>query len=84
MVVFSSVISYLLAPNVNFDIKTVLLFIAGGMFVTGSANAINQILEKDTDKNLYRTIDGQEEKRFLGKIKDTKEFQYILNHSKKQ
>jgi hypothetical protein len=40
--------------------------------------------EKDTDKNLYRTIDGQEEKRFLGKIKDTKEFQYILNHSKKQ
>ena len=55
MVVFSSVISYLLAPNVNFDIKIVLLFIAGGMLVTGSANAINQILEKDTDKRMLRT-----------------------------
>ena len=55
MVVFSSVISYLLAPNVNFDIQTVLLFIAGGMLVTGSANAINQILEKDTDKKMLRT-----------------------------
>lgn len=55
MVVFSSVISYLLAPNINFDIQTVLLFIAGGMLVTGSANAINQILEKDTDKKMLRT-----------------------------
>lgn len=55
MVVFSTVISYLLAPNVRFDIQQVLLLFAGGMLITGSANAINQILEKDTDALMKRT-----------------------------
>jgi heme o synthase len=55
MVVFSTVISYLLAPNIKFDLLQVLLIFAGGMLVTGSANAINQVLEKDTDAMMKRT-----------------------------
>ena len=47
MVVFSAVISYLLAPMVKvFDWKAIMLLFVGGMLVTGSANAINQALEK--------------------------------------
>jgi protoheme IX farnesyltransferase len=46
MVVFSTVISYLLAPNIRFDLLEVLLLFTGGMLVTGSANTINQVLEK--------------------------------------
>jgi protoheme IX farnesyltransferase len=55
MVVFSTVVSYLLAPNISFDLGQVLLLFVGGMLVTGSANAINQILEKDTDAMMKRT-----------------------------
>lgn len=55
MVVFSTVISYLLAPNIRFDLLQVLLLFTGGMLVTGSANAINQVLEKDTDAMMKRT-----------------------------
>ena len=56
MVVFSSVISYLLAPKVvEFDWIMILLLFAGGMLVTGSANAINQVVEKDTDAMMKRT-----------------------------
>lgn len=55
-VVFSSVISYMLAPNVvEFDWKSIVLLFIGGMLVTGSANAINQITEKDTDAVMKRT-----------------------------
>jgi heme o synthase len=56
MVVFSSVISYLLAPNVvDYDWQMIFLLFAGGMLVTGSANAINQVVEKDTDALMKRT-----------------------------
>jgi protoheme IX farnesyltransferase len=56
MVVFSSVISYLLAPKVvEFDWWMIFLLFAGGMLVTGSANAINQVVEKDTDAMMKRT-----------------------------
>ena len=55
MVVFSTVISYLLAPNIRFDLLQVLLLFTGGMLVTGSANAVNQLLEKDTDAMMQRT-----------------------------
>ena len=55
MVVFSTVISYLLAPNISFNLIQVLLLFVGGLLVTGSANAINQILEKDTDALMKRT-----------------------------
>ncbi len=56
MVVFSSVISYLLAPKVvEYDWVMIVLLFAGGMLVTGSANAINQVVEKDTDAQMKRT-----------------------------
>jgi protoheme IX farnesyltransferase len=56
MVVFSSVISYLLAPKVvEYNWKMILLLFAGGMLATGSANAINQVVEKDTDAVMKRT-----------------------------
>ena len=58
MVVFSSVMSFALtkgsADYVNFW-KMILLLFAGGMLVTGSANAINQVVEKDTDAKMKRT-----------------------------
>ncbi len=55
-VVFSSVISYMLAPNiVEYDLISILLLFLGGMLVTGSANAINQIAEKDSDAVMKRT-----------------------------
>jgi heme o synthase len=56
MVVFSAVISYLLAPKVvEFDWLHVILLFIGGMLVTGSANAVNQVVEKDTDALMMRT-----------------------------
>ena len=56
MVVFSSVIAYLLAPNVvAFSWKMIFLLFAGGFLVTGSANAINQVVERDTDAMMKRT-----------------------------
>lgn len=56
MVVFSSVISYLLAPKVvEAQWVMITLLFLGGMFVTGSANAINQVVEKDTDAQMKRT-----------------------------
>jgi heme o synthase len=56
MVVFSAVISYLLAPMVRvYDWKSIILLFVGGMLVTGSANAINQAMEKQTDAMMKRT-----------------------------
>jgi heme o synthase len=55
MVVFSTVVCYLLAPNVKFDLISVLLLFVAGMLITGSANAINQAVEKDTDAVMKRT-----------------------------
>ncbi|HOZ76732.1 MAG TPA: heme o synthase [Ferruginibacter sp.] len=60
MVVFSTVVCFLIAPNEKSDfdrskVASVLLLFVGGMLVTGSANAINQIAEKDTDAIMKRT-----------------------------
>jgi protoheme IX farnesyltransferase len=55
-VVFSCVICYLLAPNViGFDWWMIAVLFIAGMLVTGSANAINQAVEKDTDAMMKRT-----------------------------
>ena len=61
MVVFSSVIGYLMAPNVTFawaDFyvwQQIITLFVGGMMVTGGANTINQILERDSDALMNRT-----------------------------
>jgi heme o synthase len=60
MVVFSTVVSFLIAPyeKTNFvyhPIILVLLLFVAGLCITGSANTINQVLEKDTDALMART-----------------------------
>jgi heme o synthase len=56
MVVFSSVISYLLAPGVvEYNWLMIILLFIGGFLVTGSANAMNMAIEKDTDAVMKRT-----------------------------
>jgi heme o synthase len=59
MVVFSTVVSFLIAPNEQFYVRSkvvsVLLLFVAGMLITGSANAINQVLEKKSDALMKRT-----------------------------
>jgi protoheme IX farnesyltransferase len=59
MVVFSTVVSFLIAPNEVFYVRnkiiSVLLLFVAGMLITGSANAINQVLEKKSDALMLRT-----------------------------
>ncbi len=59
MVVFSTVVSFLIAPYEQFytrhTLLSVLLLFVAGLFITGSANTINQALEKDTDALMKRT-----------------------------
>lgn len=54
LVVFSAVIGYLFAAP-SFDPLKVSLLIIAGLLVTGASNAINEILERDTDKLMDRT-----------------------------
>ncbi len=55
MVVFSSVVGYLMAPGILFSWKEVILLFIGGMLVTNGANIINQILERYSDRHMRRT-----------------------------
>jgi heme o synthase len=53
-VVFSAMAGYLLGFD-QFNIEHFIYLLIGGFLVTGSANAFNQILEKDKDKLMERT-----------------------------
>jgi heme o synthase len=59
MVVFSTVVSFLIAPYelyyTRHTMLSVLLLFVAGLLITGSANTINQVLEKDTDALMKRT-----------------------------
>lgn len=56
MVVFSAVVSYLLAPKVvQYDWLMIILLFIAGLLITGSANAVNQVVERDTDALMKRT-----------------------------
>jgi heme o synthase len=58
MVVFSSVMSFALTKGSESYVdfwKMIFLLFAGGLLVTGSANTINQVVEKDTDAQMKRT-----------------------------
>lgn len=55
MIVFSSVVGYLLAPGAVFQWREVLILFTGGMLVTNGANIINQILERHSDRFMKRT-----------------------------
>lgn len=53
-VVFSAVISYFVVAQ-SIDWVHVLYLAIGGFLITSSANALNQVLEKDFDKQMKRT-----------------------------
>lgn len=54
IVVFSAGIGYLFAGGAQ---SSFFLFLAGGFLITAASNAINQIIESDTDKLMTRTAD---------------------------
>ena len=54
-VVFSSIAGYLLAAE-TVDFKTLTILTIGGYFMVGASNAFNQIIEKDTDALMKRTM----------------------------
>ncbi len=54
-VVFSALIGYLLAVGGGASLLSLLWLSIAGFAVTGSANAINQLLEKDFDRLMKRT-----------------------------
>ncbi len=56
MVVFSSVVGYLIVPGIEFLWKDVIILFTGGVLVTTGANIINQILERYSDRYMKRTM----------------------------
>ena len=54
-VAFSSGMGYILAERGQVDWLNLMLFLAGGFCITVSANIINQIIERDSDKLMKRT-----------------------------
>ena len=54
-VVFSSVMAYLIASEGSIDWMALSVLGLGGFLVTGAANALNQVLEKEYDQLMKRT-----------------------------
>lgn len=54
LVVFSACITFILGAS-TFSWQALVVLGLGGFFVTGAANALNQVLEKDYDKLMKRT-----------------------------
>lgn len=54
-VVFSSVIAYAIAAYGSVEWLPMVLLFIGGFLVTGAANALNEVFEKDLDKMMKRT-----------------------------
>lgn len=55
LVLFSAVMSYFIVAGASFDWTDVILLATGGFLVTGAANTLNQILERDYDRMMMRT-----------------------------
>lgn len=56
-VVFSSVMAFLIASSGPINWLAVVILSLGGLLVTGAANTLNQVLEKDYDSLMQRTAD---------------------------
>lgn len=54
-VVFSSLLGFLIAAEGSMDWSAFGVLALGGFLVTGAANALNQVLEKDYDRLMQRT-----------------------------
>ena len=57
LVVFSAAITYLYASAGNISWVRLVLLIMGGFLVTGASNGINQVIERDLDGLMNRTMD---------------------------
>lgn len=57
LVVFTSLMAYIIAAGSNVNLIGLILLGTGGFLVTAAANALNQVLEKDYDKHMTRTAD---------------------------
>jgi protoheme IX farnesyltransferase len=57
LVVFSSVIGYLIIPELVFSFLNVVLLFLGGLLITAAANATNQLIEQEEDSLMKRTAD---------------------------
>lgn len=55
LVMFSAAMAYLWATHRNVDNHTIWLLSIGGFFITGAANILNQIIEKNSDRLMKRT-----------------------------
>jgi protoheme IX farnesyltransferase len=55
IVVLTSLIAFMIASNGVYSLTQLLLLALGGFLVTGSANTLNQVLEKDFDILMERT-----------------------------
>ena len=56
-VVFSSVMAFLIASSESIEWQHIFILGLGGFLVTGAANILNEVLEKDFDKLMKRTAD---------------------------
>ena len=56
LVVLSAAICFAFGSSGSIDWYKMLFLLFGGFLVTGASNGINQILEKDTDKMMSRTL----------------------------
>src|SRR5688572_3482803 len=56
LVVFSAVMGYLIATGSSFSWIQILTLSVGGFLVTGASNVFNQVIEKDLDKLMDRTM----------------------------
>ncbi len=54
-VVFSSIAGYLLAAEIV-DVFILFQLAIGGYFMVGASNAFNQVIERDTDSLMKRTM----------------------------
>ncbi|MFM2392660.1 MAG: hypothetical protein RLZZ546_637 [Bacteroidota bacterium] len=55
-VVITSLLGYLIVAKGSFNLTTLTLLFFGGFLTTASANAINEVLEKDFDALMNRTL----------------------------
>lgn len=55
LVLFSAIMSYAIVAVGNVSLSAILLLTFGGFFITGAANALNQVLERDYDRLMVRT-----------------------------
>lgn len=55
LVVFSSLVGFILASTSSLDWAALISLAIGGLLVTGAANGLNQLIERESDKLMSRT-----------------------------